>query len=150
MLFRSLMIVGTLTLNLDTVKAASKNNLTDSNITEASLLSNTGDERGDAKISLPDFRTYRKADREMNRNMANHIKELKNLRLEAFVSDFADEDITDGFYSQFRLVNFYKNSIEMDDKLSEIFSAENINNNYSKYSQISDNEINKIFTKQQK
>ena len=47
-----LMIVGTLTLNLDTVKAASKNNLTDSNITEASLLSNTGDERGDAKISL--------------------------------------------------------------------------------------------------
>ena len=143
---RSILVMATLlNLTATSVVAATICESSDSNKIEISESVSVGDERNATKISLPDGRTFRKADREMNRNMANHIRELKNLRLDPFTSIDADETITNEFYENFKLVNFYSTSAELDDHITSIFIAENLNIYFSKYSLLSDNELNNQF-----
>jgi len=127
------------------VHASLPNETSDSNKIEYVVTGELGDELMVAKISLPNGKTFRRADREINRNMANDIRDLKNLKLEPIDAMDADEIITNEFYSNFQLTNFYPAHPELDEQLSANFLGENLNNNLIKYFLLADNEINKSF-----
>ncbi|MEY2586453.1 MAG: hypothetical protein RLY11_302 [Bacteroidota bacterium] len=123
------------------------NETSDSNKIEYALTGGVGDELMAAKISIPNGKTFRRADREINRNMANDLRELNNLKLEPLGALQADETISNEFYSNFKLTDFYPFYPELDEQLAAIFLGENLNNNLIKNSLLSDNEVNKSFSK---
>ena len=120
-------------------------NLTDSNIIDFYTNLETGDDLKNVKISMPDTKLFRRADREINRNMANEIKDLKNFKLIQPESNAGDFEINAEFYEQYKLINFYIINQLDDDKTSSEFYAFNIDNNFIYYAQKSDNELNKTF-----
>jgi len=120
-------------------------NITDSNIIELHINFETGDDIKNVKISMPDTKLFRRADREMNRNMAKEIRDLKNFRLIQPESVNGDFEINNEFYEQYKLVNFYLINQYQDDKITSEFHAYNLNNNFTKYANISDNELNITF-----
>lgn len=121
------------------------NHITDSNLIELYPNLETGDDIKNVKISMPDTKLFRRADREINRNMAKEIRDLKNLRLILPESENGDFEINNEFYEQYKLINFYPVNQDQDDKTTSEFYAYNLNNNFTKYSKLSDNEINTIF-----
>ena len=120
-------------------------NVTDSNIIEFYTNLETGDDLKNIKISMPDTKLFRRADREINRNMANEIRDLKNFRLILPSTSNIDFEINTEFYEQYKLINFYLIDQDEDDKTTSEFYAYNINNNFTYYAQKSDNELNKLF-----
>lgn len=121
------------------------NHATDSNLIELYPNLETGDDIKNVKISMPDTKLFRRADREINRNMAKEIRDLKNFRLILPASENSDFEINNEFYEQYKLVNFYPVNQDQDDKTTSEFYAYNLNNNFTKYAKLSDNELNTIF-----
>lgn len=106
-----------------------------------------GDEIGNTKISLPSIRSFYRADREINRNMANEIKQLYLFRFElpAFID--ADQTIQNLFLNEYRIQFEHANGHEADEIITNEFYASNIDQNISKALLLSDNEINNSFIK---
>ena len=145
--FRSsiLLLMITLTSINNFASVNTPKNVTDSNIIDFYIHLETGDDFKNVKISMPDTKLFRRADREINRNMASEIRDLKNFKLIQPESINGDFEINTEFYEQYKLVNFYLISQQEDDKTTSEFYAYNINNNFIHYAQESDNELNKLF-----
>ena len=119
--------------------------VTDSNITDFNSTLEIGDDFKNVKISMPDTKLFRRADREINRNMAIEVRNMKYFKLNQPESNTADFLITNDFYNQFKLVDFYTVDQFEDDKTTSEFHAYNLNINFSIYIKTSDNELNKDF-----
>lgn len=150
--FRSslLLLMITLTSINNFASILTPRNVKDSNIIEFYSNLEIGDDLKNIKISMPDTKLFTRADREMNRNMANEIRDLKNFRLILPESNNGDFEITTEFYEQYKLINFYLINQHADDKTTSEFYAYNIDNNFTYYAQKSDNELNKTFIKSYK
>lgn len=119
--------------------------IADSNIiTEASPIS-IGDEIGNTKISTPSLRSFYRADREINRNMANEIKKLQFLRFELPSFEIADQNINGSFLNEYKIQHQYSNIQATDELISNEFQAYNINYNIHYTLLSADNEINTNF-----
>lgn len=118
---------------------------TDSNTIDLYVNLETGDDIKNVKISMPDSKLIRRADREMNRNMANEIRDLKYFKLTQPESMNGDFEINNDFFEQYMLTNFYLIDQDEDNRITSEFHAYNLNNNFIKYANVSDNELNTIF-----
>lgn len=118
---------------------------TDSNANTLLIKNELGDDGKNVKISIPDSKLLKRADKEMNRNMANDMKELKLFKLPLSDYSIGDVQIHTGFHSQYKLVNFYSINPQEDEEVSATFHAYHLENNFKLSFQIADNEINNLF-----
>ncbi len=119
--------------------------LTVSTLSVITTKAETGDDIKNVKISLPDSKLLRRADREINRNMAIELRNAAFFKINMPETVTADQQVNAAFFNEFTLSNFYEIDQELDQKLSNEFLAFNINTNLSKNSLQADNEMNAIF-----
>lgn len=117
----------------------------DSNIYAAVNTPSIGDEIGNTKISTPSLRSFYRADREINRNMANEIKKLYLIRFELPSFDLSDQNINGSFLNEYKIQNAYSDNKAADELISNEFHAYNINYHINGNMLTSDNEINVNF-----
>lgn len=117
----------------------------DSNIYAAANSISVGDEIGNTKISTPTLRSFYRADREINRNMANEIKKLTSFRFELPSFEMADQNINGSFLNEYKIPHQYSNVQLSDELMSNEFHAFNINYLVNHNSLAADNEINTNF-----
>lgn len=119
----------------------------DSNIYAVDRSVSFGDEIGNTKISTPGLRSFYRADREINRNMANEIKQLYSFKFVTPVFSDADQNIHSLFSMEYKIQNLYPNLEIADEKISNEFYAFNINQYINNNTLAADNEMNKNFEK---
>jgi len=119
----------------------------DSNIYAVDRSVSVGDEIANTKISTPGLRSFYRADREINRNMANEIKQLYSFKFVTPVFSDADQNIHSLFSMEYKIQNLYPNPQIADEKISNEFYAFNINQYINNNTLDADNEMNKNFEK---
>jgi hypothetical protein len=133
------------TLGNHTFATLGNMHIADSNIIAEANSTSISDEIGNTKISTPSLRSFYRADREINRNMANEIKKLQFLRFELPSFEMADQNINGSFLNEYKIQYQYLNIQATDDLISNEFHAYNINYNIHYTLLSSDNEINMNF-----
>lgn len=104
-----------------------------------------GEEIRAVKISTPSHSMIRKADREIQINMNQMIKEMNAFQIATMPAQTADAAINDQFNKGNSISLDWEGFVNGDISLSAKFEAENINMNIEKNMQISDNQILKQF-----
>lgn len=143
--FKSVVLIAGMlmtTLGNHTFATLGNLHIADSNIYAAPSTLSIGDEIGNTKISTPSLRSFYRADREINRNMANEIKKLTLFRFDMPSFDLSDEHINDSFINEYTIQDQYINIKETDEMVTNEFHALNIHYYISNYSLLSDNEMN--------
>lgn len=100
-----------------------------------------GEEITAVKISTPSRSMIRKADREINLNMNQMIKELNSFQILMNETNSADQEINDQFNNGYMISTGWEKFENGDISLTAQFEAENINLHLSKYLLNADNQI---------